>query len=81
MVQGIWVMFVSMPMLFVNSSNMRKQGLSVYDIACRIFFGSGLLIEVVADFQKAKWVKSGRQGFFAMLDFVSTHVGFEILSY
>ncbi len=64
MVQGIWVMFVSMLMLFVNSSNLRKQGLSVYDIACRIVFGSGLLIEVVADFQKAKWVKSGWQGFF-----------------
>ena len=64
MVQGIWVMLVSMPMLFVNSSNLRKQGLSVYDIACTVFFGSGLLIEVVADFQKAKWVKRGRQGFF-----------------
>jgi steroid 5-alpha reductase family enzyme len=64
MVQGLWVMLVSMPMLFVNSSNLRKQGLSVYDILCTIFFGSGVLIEVVADFQKAMWVKRGRQGFF-----------------
>ncbi len=64
MLQGLWVVLVSMPMLFVNSSNLRKQGLSVYDISCTIFFGGGVLIEVVADFQKAMWVRRGRQGIF-----------------
>jgi steroid 5-alpha reductase family enzyme len=64
MVQGLWVMLVSMPMLFVNSSNLRKPDLSVYDILCAILYGSGVLIEIVADFQKAMWVKRGRQGHF-----------------
>jgi len=64
MVQGLWVVLVSMPMLFVNSSNLRKPDLSAYDIFCAISFGSGVLIEVVADFQKAMWVKRGREGSF-----------------
>ena len=64
MVQGLWVMLISMPMLFVNSSNIKKPVLSVYDILCGISFAVGILIEVVADCQKAMWVKRGRQGVF-----------------
>jgi len=64
MVQGFWVMLVSMPMLFVNSSNLVKTDFSVYDIVWAVLFGGGVLIEIVADIQKAWWVKCGRKGTF-----------------
>jgi steroid 5-alpha reductase family enzyme len=64
MAQAFWVMLVSMPMLFVNSSNLRKANFSPYDITWAILFGSGVLIEIVSDIQKALWVKNGRQGDF-----------------
>lgn len=57
-------MLVSMPMLFVNSSGVRKPDFSGYDIAMAILFGSGVLIEILADIQKALWVRRGRQGNF-----------------
>ena len=62
--QAFWVMLISLPMLFVNSSAVRKPDFSAYDIAWAILFGSGVLIEIVADIQKAIWVKRGRQGNF-----------------
>lgn len=62
--QAFWVMLVSMPMLFVNSSGVRKPDFSGYDIAMAILFGSGVLIEILADIQKALWVRRGRQGNF-----------------
>jgi len=64
MAQAFWVMLVSMPMLFVNSSSLKKPNFSVYDIVTAILFGCGVLIEIVADIQKAMWVKAGRQGVF-----------------
>ena len=64
MAQAFWVMLVSMPMLFVNSSNLRKANFSPYGITWAILFGSGVLIEIVSDIQKALWVKNGRQGDF-----------------
>jgi steroid 5-alpha reductase family enzyme len=64
MAQAFWVMLVSMPMLFVNSSNLRMPSFSPYDIAWAVLFGSGVLIEIVADIQKAMWVKNGRPGDF-----------------
>jgi len=64
MAQAFWVMLVSMPMLFVNSSNVRMPNFSPYDLAWAILFGSGVLTEIVADIQKAMWVKNGRQGDF-----------------
>lgn len=57
-------MLISLPMLFVNSSNVRKPEFSAYDIAMAVFFGIGVLTEIVADIQKAVWVKNGRQGNF-----------------
>lgn len=62
--QAFWVMLVSMPMIFVNSSSVRKPDFSAYDIVWAILFISGVLIEIVADIQKALWVKRGRQGNF-----------------
>ena len=64
MVQAMWVLLISMPMLFVNSSSVRKPEFSVYDIVTSVLAGSGVLIEIIADIQKAVWVKKGRQGHF-----------------
>ena len=63
-VQAMWVLFVSLPMLFVNSSSVVKPNFSGFDIATAILFGGGVLIEIVADIQKAIWVKRGRKGDF-----------------
>lgn len=64
MAQAFWVMLVSMPMLFVNSSSLIQPKFSVYDIVTAILFGSGVVLEIVADIQKAMWVNAGRQGVF-----------------
>ncbi|KAL9191335.1 hypothetical protein ACHAXT_001041 [Thalassiosira profunda] len=63
-VQALWVLLISMPMLFVNSSSVRKPDFSTYDIVWSVLFGSGVLTEIVADIQKAWWVKKGRKGVF-----------------
>ncbi|KAL7529397.1 hypothetical protein ACHAXR_006409 [Thalassiosira sp. AJA248-18] len=62
--QAFWVLLVSMPMLFVNSSSVMKPNFSGYDIAWAMLFGSGVFIEIISDIQKAIWVKKGRQGDF-----------------
>jgi len=64
MAQAFWVMLVSMPMLFVNSSNVIKPGFSGFDIALAVLFFVGVFTEIVADIQKAVWVKRGRLGDF-----------------
>lgn len=64
MAQAFWVMLVSLPMLFVNSSSVKQPDFSAYDIAWAVLFGSGVFIEILADIQKALWVKRGRQGNF-----------------
>jgi len=64
MVQAFWVMLVSMPMLFVNSSNVNLPTFSGYDFGWAILFAGGVLTEIIADIQKALWVKRGRQGTF-----------------
>mmetsp|Transcript_15900 Transcript_15900/g.30449 ORF Transcript_15900/g.30449 Transcript_15900/m.30449 type:complete len:333 (+) Transcript_15900:224-1222(+) len=64
MVQAMWVYLISMPMLFVSSSDVRKPEFSAYDIVWAILFILGVLIEIVADIQKALWVKNGRRGDF-----------------
>eukprot|EP01082_Thalassiosira_pseudonana_P011010 g10236.t1 g10236 contig4:1492988-1493954(-) len=55
MAQAFWVMLISMPLLFINSSNVRKSHFSAYDITFAILFGIGVLIEIIADIQKALW--------------------------
>jgi len=64
MVQAFWVMLVSMPMLFINASRVAKPGFSALDCVWVLLFGTGVFTEIVADIQKAHWVKRGRQGDF-----------------
>lgn len=66
-VQGMWVLMLSMPMLFVNSSNVQVPQFSVFDCVTIGGFALGVLLEVVADVQKAIWVKAGRPGGFCTL--------------
>lgn len=53
MAQAFWVFLISLPMLFVNSSQVNKPGFSAFDIAFAILFCAGVLIEILADIQKA----------------------------
>jgi len=62
-VQGIWVMFISMPVLFINSSNVTSP-LSSFDLVVMLGFALCVLTEIVSDIQKALWVKQGRPGGF-----------------
>lgn len=64
LVQGAWCFLISMPMLFVNSSNVYSKTFTPLDWIGSIGFGLGILIEIVADIQKAFWVKAGREGGF-----------------
>lgn len=64
MAQAFWVFLISMPMIFVNSSHVNKPGFTPYDIVFAVLFCAGVLIEIVADIQKALWVKRGRRGDF-----------------
>uniref|UniRef100_A0A6U3T666 Steroid 5-alpha reductase C-terminal domain-containing protein n=2 Tax=Ditylum brightwellii TaxID=49249 RepID=A0A6U3T666_9STRA len=63
-VQGLWVMLISMPLVFVNSSSVLKTELSPLDFIAIIGFGLGVFTEVISDIQKALWVKAGRNGGF-----------------
>mmetsp|Transcript_1379 Transcript_1379/g.1856 ORF Transcript_1379/g.1856 Transcript_1379/m.1856 type:complete len:318 (+) Transcript_1379:133-1086(+) len=64
MLQGIWVFSISLPIIFVNGSEIDYDGFSALDIICSIGFIFGVLIEIIADIQKSVWVKAGRQGGF-----------------
>lgn len=61
--QGVWVYCISSPMLFINSSTVSSP-LSPADLVLFAGFAFGVAIEVVADIQKALWVKAGRSGGF-----------------
>jgi steroid 5-alpha reductase family enzyme len=61
--QGVWVFSISSPMLFINSSAVSSP-LSSADLALLGGFAFGVAIEVVADVQKAMWVRAGREGGF-----------------
>lgn len=61
--QGVWVLMVSSPVLFINASD-KSPPLSGYDSVLLLGFACGILCESVADVQKALWVKAGRQGGF-----------------
>lgn len=60
MAQAFWVFLISMPLLFINSSDVKRPVFSSYDIAFAVLFGCGVTIEILADIQKALWVKRGR---------------------
>jgi len=64
LVQGMWVMLISMPVIFVNASAHGTPGFSMTDWIAIIGFAAGVIIEVVADVEKATWVRQGRVGSF-----------------
>jgi|Transcript_6093 steroid 5-alpha reductase family enzyme len=64
--QAFWVLLISMPMIFVNSSSSSTTnfGDTVLDWIGTVGFGFSILIEIAGDIQKSVWVKAGRQGGF-----------------
>jgi len=66
--QGVWVFTISLPLMLVNGSdkfnNGDGNGFSINEYMSIIFFALGVLLEITADIQKAKWVKNGRIGTF-----------------
>lgn len=63
MVQGMWVTIIALPVLFINSSPVTGSW-STAELALAGGFAFGILIEVLADVQKACWVARGRPGTF-----------------
>lgn len=64
-VQAIWVFCISLPIIFINSSDKPfGDGLTVLDYICIAAFSFAVVIEITADISKAIWVKAGRQGGF-----------------
>lgn len=64
-VQGIWVFCISLPVIFINSSDKPfGDGLTVLDYICIAAFSFAIVIEVAADVSKSIWVKAGRKGGF-----------------
>jgi len=61
--QGMWVMLISLPVLFINSSS-TSPPLAFHDTVLLTAFALGVACEMVADVQKARWVRAGRQGGF-----------------
>lgn len=70
MIQGCWVFLVSWPLFVVQALDQSRitsgdeQTLSYWDILTCLGFGVGVIMEIVADIQKTKWVAHGRQGGF-----------------
>lgn len=63
--QGIWVFTISLPVMFVNASDLSEY--SAFDYFCIIGFGLCVGLEIAADIQKSMWVKAGRQGNFCQV--------------
>mmetsp|Transcript_2156 Transcript_2156/g.3270 ORF Transcript_2156/g.3270 Transcript_2156/m.3270 type:complete len:311 (-) Transcript_2156:1178-2110(-) len=63
-VQAIWVFSISLPIVFINSSDKAFDSLSVLDYICIVGFAFAVVFQVSADVQKAIWVKAGRVGGF-----------------
>lgn len=65
-VQAIWVFNISLPIIFINSSDkpFSDGSLSELDYVCIFGFAFAVAIEILADVNKAIWVKKGRQGGF-----------------
>eukprot|EP00978_Attheya_sp_CCMP212_P010136 scaffold24318_cov52-Attheya_sp.AAC.3 len=64
LIQGMWVFFISLPMIFVNSSSHVTPISGALDWIAIIGFGVSVLMEIAADVQKAVWVRNGRKGGF-----------------
>lgn len=59
-VQGVWVFTISMPAVFVNSVSAEAKAFSALDAISFAAFAFGVVYEIIADVQKALWVKAGR---------------------
>lgn len=66
-VQGIWVWMISMPAIFINSVAAEPKEFSILDTASIAAWAFAVAFEIIADVQKAKWVKKGRQGVFCQV--------------
>jgi steroid 5-alpha reductase family enzyme len=66
-VQAIWVFCISLPIIFINSSDKAFDGLSTLDYICIVAFAFAVVFEIVSDVQKALWVKAGREGGFCQV--------------
>ena len=68
MVQACWVYSVSLPTIYINTSASKfvngDGSLTSRDIFWMLSFAFGILIEIIADIQKTKWIKQGRKGGF-----------------
>jgi len=64
--QGLWVFAISLPVVFVNSSDTSSQ-FSNFDFVAISGFALGVFLEIVADVQKSVWVKAGRVGNFCQV--------------
>lgn len=63
-VQGVWVLCISSPVLFMTTSPSKEAPLTRHERVLLAGFALGILCELVADVQKARWVRAGRQGSF-----------------
>lgn len=66
-VQAVWVFCISLPVILVNSSDIRSSQdstFSVLDWITIVGFYASIIFEIVADIQKSVWVKAGRKGGF-----------------
>lgn len=63
-VQAVWVYLVSLPVIFINGSSARQDSFTALDIIAQTGWAVGIFVEVLADVQKAVWVKRGRKGNF-----------------
>mmetsp|Transcript_52052 Transcript_52052/g.156199 ORF Transcript_52052/g.156199 Transcript_52052/m.156199 type:complete len:358 (-) Transcript_52052:201-1274(-) len=63
-VQAFWVYLVSLPVIFINGSSARPGDFTALDIIAQAGWALGIFMEVLADIQKAIWVKRGRAGHF-----------------
>ena len=61
-IQGLWVTLISLPVLFINSAPATP--LAAGDVVLLAGFLGGVIVELIADVQKAQWVRAGRQGVF-----------------
>ncbi|CAE7480196.1 unnamed protein product [Symbiodinium sp. CCMP2592] len=64
--QGMWVMLISMPNLFINSSSVSRP-LNWFDWLLVAGFAYAVAVEILADIQKANWVSAGRPGGFCQV--------------
>merc|ERR1712226_986505 len=65
MVQGMWVYFISLPTIYINSYPIIDCGdMSTYEKIVLAIFALSITIEVTADIQKTLWIQQGRKGGF-----------------